>query len=148
MRLWTIKIQLAFFLCAFFFYGAASAAEPVTLSLNTSISSDGVAQITWQLPASSKIILEQSSFEDFSNAKIIYSGFDDATVLTGLLDGDYYFRARLHDDEESVWGPVVQLSVKHHSLMQAFTFFLIGLVVFVATLLLIVFGSKNQQAAA
>lgn len=91
--------------------------------------------------------IESSRDKLFSNPVNLYQGGDEATVLTGLSDGAYYFRGRYLDQNgvSSPWSEPVSLSVEHHSLVKALSFFSIGAVVFVATLLLIILGAKRQD---
>jgi hypothetical protein len=64
-----------------------------------------------------------------------------------MVDGDYYYRGRLEglDGTPSQWSPVVGVTVEHHSLIKALGFFLVGLVVFLATLFLIAIGAKRHR---
>jgi hypothetical protein len=117
------------------------------LTLSPTQTSDGKATISWPMPEGVKIGIESSRDMLFTNPVNLYQGSDEATVLTGLSDGAYYFRGRYlyQNGAFSPWSEPVGLSVEHHSLAKALAFFSIGAVVFVATLLLIILGAKRQD---
>lgn len=72
----------------------------------------------------------------------MYRGADDARVLSGKSDGDWYYRARTAGSD-SEFGNVVKVTVQHHPLRRAFAFFALGAVVFFATLGVIVKGAHS-----
>ena len=121
------------------------AAELISLSGSTSNSTDGSLNITWILPENKRIQLQQAE-QNQIDYKTIYSGSDSATVITGLSDGKYQFRARMLEADESFsdWSKPLVVEVKHHSLIKAFGFFIVGFIVFLGTLLLIVFGTRQK----
>lgn len=123
------------------------AAEHISLSGSTSNSTDGSLNITWTLPENKRIELQQFG-QNQTDYKTIYSGSDSATVITGLSDGKYQFRARMLEADESFsdWSEPLVVEVKHHSLIKAFGFFIVGAIVFLGTLLLIVFGNKAKKS--
>lgn len=115
------------------------------LSATPDASSDGVSVIAWgELPGDAEILLQRATTADFSDAHQLYRGVDGATTVTGMTDGDWYFRARLASDP--AWSETVQVRVHHHSLTRAFGFFAVGALVFICTVLLIAFGSRRADA--
>ncbi len=125
---------------------AINADEHFTIFSSTDNSNNGGFNLTWQLPVNTQVELQQSGLES-PDFKTIYHGSDSATVITGLPDGNYLFRARLINIDGSLsgWSESLSIKVEHHSLMRAFSFFLIGAVVFLSTLILILTGSKANH---
>lgn len=136
-------ILICLFLCLF----TLSAASAPLLSLAPTLSTDGKATLSWKLPEGASVEVESSLDNRFGNTVSLYQGSDRSTVLTGLSDGSYHFRARIVHQNGAIspWGEPVNLLVEHHSLTKAMSFFAIGAVVFVATLLLIILGARRAQ---
>jgi hypothetical protein len=125
------------------------AAENINLHSSTSQSSDGSFNLSWTLPENKQIQL-QHSLPNQSDYTTIYQGSDSASVITGLSDGQYRYRARWVNAEKdfSDWTDPLTVTVKHHSLFKAFGFFLVGAVVFLGILMLIVFASRSGRSGA
>ena len=124
----------------------SSAVEQFQIQSTTSNSNDGSFNLSWKLPGDSRIELQQYQ-QNENDYQTFYTGKDSATVITGLPDGDYNYRARLINTDGGLgdWTESISVTVKHHSLTRAFSFFLVGAVVFAGTLLLILFGSKTGK---
>jgi len=124
----------------------ASANGQVAIKSSTTISNDGSFTLSWEIPRNSRIELQQAT-KQTDTFKTIFKGTDSATVITGLPDGDYLYRARLTDAQGDLsdWSPVLVIKVQHHSISRALSFFLIGAIVFVGTLLLIMLGGKASR---
>lgn len=120
-----------------------AAAEPPELEVDSEVAAAGFYQLRWF--SDGNVDLEEASKEDFADARTLYSGSDKARVMSGKPDGIYYYRLR--DPEDGSHGNVVKVSVQHHSLRRAFSFFGIGAIVFVATLLLIASGARRGNEA-
>ena len=139
--------QLLLLLLLSLFMGIASATDenPLEISVSPSASSDGTARLSWSSSSQASVNIQKSLDSSFSKSTLLYRGKDNASVITGLMDGEYYFRARSEypDGRVSAWSETVSLSVKHHSLAKATLFFAIGGVVFLATMLLIAFGARR-----
>jgi hypothetical protein len=136
------QILVYLFLC----HIAVAAADSPTLSLAPAQSTDGKTTLSWDLPEGVSIDVESSQDNRFVKPTPLYQGGDQSTVLTGLSDGSYHFRARFvhQNGAASPWGESVSLFVEHHTLAKAMAFFVIGAVVFLATLLLIILGARRQ----
>lgn len=118
------------------------------LSSDAEISSAGYYQLSWESDADGEYELQESHDSDFSKSRILYQGPDTASLISGRADGTYYYRTRLVNDDsqmENAWSNVVQVEVNHHSLSRAFVFFAVGAVVFIATLVVVLLGTKNQN---
>lgn len=88
--------------------------------------------------------LQQDQSRDFSAPKLIYTGKDFATFLSGLRTGDYYYRVRLTDgDALSEWSEPALVQVRHHSLSLALSLFGLGALVFVCTVGIVVHGHRK-----
>lgn len=125
---------------------AASATDLLSLDSDTRLATAGYYQLRWGA-ADFPTRLVESTDPSFADAHVIYAGPDTARLVSGKPDGDYYYRL------ESAAGPqqgvavseVLEVTVAHHSLARAFSFFAIGAFVFSATLGLIVFGGRNER---
>ena len=89
--------------------------------------------------------LQRTEHDDFSDAKKYYRGPDRATYISGLSDGNYYFRLREVNEARAVsgWSAPVTVVVEHHSLTLAFTLFGIGGFVFALTVLVVLRGAAR-----
>lgn len=112
----------------------------------------GHTRLNWSL---SNIQLENSSIEfelqksnssSFESPIIIYKGPDTASFVSGLPNGIHYYRVRSIDSNQntSAWSDPVEITVQHHSLQLAFALFAVGLIVFAATVFVVVKGSKQD----
>lgn len=125
---------------------SVNAEAPFTITASPSHSNDGKVVVSWQTPALGQVHIQQDRNHKFETPTTRYIGHDGASVVTGLVDGAYHYRGRLEapDGTHSQWSPIVKVTVEHHSLARAISFFLVGLVVFVATLLLIIVGARRR----
>lgn len=105
-------------------------------------STDGSFQLRWE--ADEAVRLVESRTEDFAASRTLYAGADTARVISGKVDGQWYYRLEADSGSRVVGEPIV-VTVRHHPLGRAFAFFTLGAVVFVATLGLIVFGSRDRN---
>ena len=115
------------------------------LQSDTSLSTAGYFQLSWQTEASGQFELQQAQTADFSDAHNIYQGEDQATVISGLPDGNYFYRVR-HQSESS-WSKPVEVEVKHHPLSRAFGFFTLGAAMFLATLGGLIKGARSSRSS-
>lgn len=116
-------------------------ATPPDLQASTDQSDTGAYALSWNSDGEA-ITLEEATRADFSDARVLYDGSDQATVVSGQMDGVYYYRIRR---DEEVWGGPVQVSVTHHSLREAMSFLVVGGAVFLATALLILAGHRQHR---
>jgi hypothetical protein len=64
--------------------------------------------------------------------------------MTGLPNGRYTYRIRVVENASpGPWSTPASVTVAHHSLIRAFSFFGVGLLVFLATIALILRGERN-----
>jgi hypothetical protein len=137
---------LLFLILCLALYAAGASAQQPALEIAPAESSDGTARLSWQVKNDHAVVIEQSRKADFSDAKRLYRGTDSASVITGLGNGEYFFRAQFADARDgSGWSNPVRLVVEHHPLSRAFLFFFLGVVVFLATVVLIVAGGRRAE---
>ena len=110
----------------------------------------GYLKLSWEPPAATPDAhalhyeVQRSSNQNFASVKTIYRGPDRATFLSGLRDGNYYYRVRSlqpESGEASDWSEVLVVKVVHHSLSLALWLFAIGALVFLLTVAVIVHGT-------
>ena len=93
-------------------------------------------------------VVEQAAEIGFSEARRIYSGTDTASFRGGLSEGTYFYRVRaLNGDNDGIgpWSPPLQVVVAYQSLRQAITFFAVGAVVVLATVILVIAGTRRDR---
>lgn len=120
-------------------------AAPPVLETSQSLATAGDFRLSWQGGAEGAVYeLQQSAAQGFTETRTRYRGPDTATQLSGLPDGDYSYRVRVVDPGPSAWSEAVTVEVRHHPLSRALGFFSVGLVVFVATVILITRGARDD----
>lgn len=123
------------------------------LTTDAKLATAGYYQLSWQpeiTAASNKnphFELQQSPDETFQLVKIVYRGPDQASVISGQTDGDYYYRVRkiYSDATYGKWSTPVHVKVQHHSMQKALLFFTSGAIVFLMILSFIVFSTRNRD---
>lgn len=110
----------------------------------------GYIKLSWEWPpghedaSTHEFELQQAQDDRFSSNTPIYQGQDFATFLSGLRNGDYYYRVRVKQGSDwSDWSKPVRVEVRHHSLSLAFTLFGLGALVFLLTVGIIVQGNRK-----
>jgi len=128
-------------------FSTARAALPVPdLKSDSEIATAGFYRLSWKTDKITQVEVQEADNPSFSDASIHYQGPDDASVISGKPNGTYYYRARvLRDQQNGPWSDVVKVTVAHHPLWRAFMFFGLGVVVFIATLLMVVRGTKGVR---
>lgn len=139
-----------------FFIGTEVAAQlpaPVFENKPTELSESGYIKLSWNLngakaPANNfNFELQRSVHQDFEQPISIYRGPDYATFISGLPDGNYYYRVRAivkDDTQTSDWSAPVLVQVKHHSLALALLLCGIGAAVFLITVGIVVQGIRTS----
>jgi len=125
--------------------------NPPSLDSSHTNSDAGYFTLHWKGAESSPeqtFLLQQSTLADFSSAHILYHGSDSSRVISGLGDGQYYYRVRATlADTSSEWSRPVLVQVKHHSLTEALIFFIAGAIVFVFTLIFLISSSRRNRVS-
>ena len=117
------------------------AAENTSLSSSTELSNEGYFVLSWPSDITTdNLVLEQSSNQDFSSTIERSLAGATAATITGLSDGVYYFRLTESDNPIS---NTVSVTVAHHSLARAGSFFLLGLALFSLLIISILRGNRR-----
>lgn len=122
----------------------------LTLQADSDVASAGYYQLQWEAGEAPTRLVE-SPGPEFENRRVVYEGPDAARLISGKSDGQYYYRLEradpegASDNEIDVVSNVLQVTVRHHSLSRAFTFFTIGAGVFLATLILVLVGGRSER---
>ena len=116
----------------------------------------GSVRLSWRAdgpapPEPLEFELQQAPTSGFASSIVRYQGHQRATVLTGMLDGEYWFRFRArvpgHTNKYGPWSKPARFTVKHHSTTTAATLFGLGAVVFTATALFLWSEDRRQRHA-
>lgn len=121
-------------------------ADPPSLSANPDVSNDGKVVLEFEKTENAEIELQQATDPDFTDALTRYRGADPASVLTGLAEGDYYFRIRLTSEEN--WSAPVRVRVKFMKRGQLYLLLGTGLVVVAMIVLTILLGASQARRSA
>lgn len=127
----------------FIIFGSALQAAEFRAEKNQIDSNDGHLKLEWDAPDNIKVEVQKSESKDFENPTVIYKGIDRASFISGLENGDHFFRVK---EEGGSWSSTLTIHVKHQSLQLAFTLFTLGAVVFILTVLVVVKGSYRVKA--
>ncbi len=114
---------------------------PVELHASTEVATAGYFQLHWSAPGKA-VVLQEDTTPAFTSPRLVYRGPDNARVLSGKTDGEWYYRARTAGSD-GVFGDVLEVTVQHHSLARALAFFAVGALVFLATLTAIITGARS-----
>ncbi|MEJ2346805.1 MAG: hypothetical protein P8076_11725 [Gammaproteobacteria bacterium] len=133
---------------------APASGNPGAPALHTSANqvNAGYYQLSWVAPDGGTPVFEvqEARTPQFADARLVYRGTDEASMLSGRRDGTYYYRARIDPkrDDPGPWSRTVKVSVHHLPLDRAFLFFGIGALVFVSTLGLVIVGNLRHNKEA
>ncbi|MBF0264966.1 MAG: hypothetical protein HQL46_06800 [Gammaproteobacteria bacterium] len=144
------KIVISFFYAIVFLPMVIFAEDKFSITSSTQISQDGTLSLSWEIPSNYQIELQKKSSRTSEKYITIYRGHDTSTVLTGLSNGQYSYRARLINSNGSFgqWTENLNIQVQHHPLTRAFSFFFIGLIVFLGIISVIYLGNKAHDKEA
>ena len=100
-------------------------ADEGELRVTPQLSTDGVFNLSWDSTDQADAEIQQSTNSAFTSPKLLYQGRDTSSVLTGLANGNYYFRIRTHSVEGTTgeWSDAIVVRVKHHSMSRAWLVF-------------------------
>ena len=114
------------------------------IETDTAVATAGYYVLRWSA-ATTDVEVAEFANPGAGDPSIIYTGPDRATLISGQPDGTSIYRVReIGAGEPSAWSEPVSVTVAHHPLSRALTFFGIGAVVFLATLALIVRGARRS----
>jgi hypothetical protein len=126
------------FLCLLWLAPVGIVAASVAFGTTPERDSAGFFTLDWT--GAERFELEQATGPTHEDARIIYSGPDASTLISGLPDGEYRFRIRALG--EAAWSDEAVVVVEHHGLGRAFLFFLLGAGLFAVLILAIAAGRR------
>lgn len=113
------------------------------LSSDNETPTAGYFRLSWETNAD-LVELQEATSTDFSSNTTLYRGPDQARVISGKRDGTWYYRVRnVSHSETGPWSQPVAVTVSHHQVSRAFLFLAVGIIVFIATVIVIIRGSRN-----
>lgn len=135
--------------CVFFLLlapAAPAAAPPPTLVADGD-SQAGNLTLSWSLPegvSGSTVEVQQARSAEFAASRDVYRGPHGSSVVSGLRDGTFHFRARYQLGEQwSEWSAPVRFEVEHPPLSSALGLFALGALVFGSTAWVILRGPRE-----
>ena len=119
---------------------AGYASADLQLDSTTQTATAGYFQLHWR-GNSGPVELQQAGDKAFTHPHTLYRGRDDASVISGLPNGEYYYRIRELNGHG--WTQPIHVTVTHHPVTRAFAFFALGALMFVALLAVIRRGYRE-----
>lgn len=124
-------------------------APPALEGGNPLMVEEGYFHLRWNDPlpeAKNFFDLEEARSEEFQESHPVYSGAETSLFVSGLRDGDYFYRVRSRfQDQSSPWSQVQHIKVRHHSLTRAWWLFAAGAFAFGLILAVIFWGSRDRK---
>jgi hypothetical protein len=137
--------------------GTAAAAPPEFDELAEARSQNGAILLSWdakQAVGDREYELQESDDSSFATTSVRYRGSFPSFFISGRRDGTKYFRVRSRgyvDGQPSAWtgwSSTKIVIVEHHDLGAAFGLFGAGAIVFLATCLTLIVGSRTASREA
>ena len=107
------------------------------VGLEESVSDDGAVTLSWDKEPSATIILQRDRSAAFTDPLLLYQGTDAGSVVTGLEEGEHFFRIGFAEGEFS---EPLRIRVEFVSRVQLTILLSLGAIVVLATVLAIVLG--------
>lgn len=114
------------------------------LTSDSDVASAGFFRLSWKTDVG-RAELQEADNSGFRDAKTLYIGSDTASVISGKANGSWYYRVRALDPEVGEWSEPVTVLVAHHKLSRAFMFLFLGVVVFVAIVVMILRSGRAEK---
>ncbi|MBB36139.1 MAG: hypothetical protein CME88_15780 [Hirschia sp.] len=102
----------------------------------------GYLQLQWEAEEGADITLQRSRNADFSDPVTVYQGKGRALFVSGLAEGDVYFRL---EDSAANASDILTIKVRHQSLKRALYLMLLGGLTTLATIFVIIKGARNAR---
>lgn|GEM_PF-1098344 len=135
---------LAFPAVALVLMAQSANAASLSLESDSEIATAGFYQLSWKIPAQGdQIELHEAQDPALADSRVLYRGPDLARAVSGKSDGDYFYQVVSLSGKERDASNIVKVTVAHHPLRNAFLFFVIGALVFVAILAAILSGNRR-----
>ena len=141
------------FILLAFLVSSHTRADSLNLTTSTDIATAGFFQLDWSWSSAPENVSYQLAERPLAlngsptSFKTIYQGQDLASVISGKPDGRYEYKVTANSPSLSapVTSNLVNVSVKHHSLVNAFAVLLVGVVIFLAIVIAIFRGAKTSD---
>ncbi len=135
-----------------FYVSFGKTAPKVRFEEDSLFTQSGHVKLVWEVDEADEEVLwefevQSDSTADFTAPRKLYRGPDGATFISGLPDGEYFYRIRVvgpEVDAPGAWGQAY-VSVTHHSLSLALTIAGIGSIVFLLTVIVVLRGVRNSE---
>lgn len=116
---------------------------------STYVATEGKVALVWAVDGDSeptRFELQQSDENDFTVLKTRYQGLDRGTYISGLSEGDYFFRVRVlgEEGEAGAWSETMEVQVRYVSHTLVFWLMSIGALVFLATVYTVIKGHFRE----
>lgn len=128
--------------CLLLFSVCATPTHANQIISDTPLSTAGYFNLSWSSDRPAPYIVQQSLDASFNQVKTIYQGSDQASVMSGLPDGQYFYRMQASAGQ---WSEAVKVEVKHHSLEKAFAFFTAGAVMLFILVFVLIKGARHAE---
>lgn len=116
-------------------------AAPPTLQTSSETATAGYFVLDWESAPEGIFELREQATDGAE--RTLYRGPDTARLISGKPNGVYRYQVRRAD--ESGWSEPTRVTVAHHPLPRALGFFLVGTLVFIATLAVVVIGKRGDR---
>ena len=143
-RLLLLLLINIFFISCLFNTVQASVNRTIELTSDNETATAGFFQLSWKSTSPGPWQLQEAGNSDLKNYKVIYAGPDLARVISGKSDGIYYYRIVSNKNADQGKSNVVKVTVAHHPLTNAFIFFIVGALIFLAILFTIFKGNRDN----
>lgn len=109
---------------------------------------NGAALLEWSGDTTGPYELETSQDAAFDDVRVVYRGREPSAFVSGLLDGEHYYRVRA-STEHSVgpWSTPATVSVRHHQASSVWPLFGLGACTFVLTVAFIAGFARREGSA-
>ena len=111
-------------------------------NLSNSVISDGAITLEWN--SEGIIVLEHARSKEFAKPWLRYRGDDQSSVLTGLAEGEHFFRIK-EEGEETSWSKVLPIQVEFVDLTLMYFLLAVGGAVSLLTVGAIIHGSRKTK---
>ena len=111
-------------------------------NLSNSVISDGAITLEWN--SEGIIVLEHARSKEFAKPWLRYRGDDQSSVLTGLAEGEHFFRIK-EEGEDTSWSRVLPVQVEFVDLTLMYFLLAVGGAVSLLTVGVIIHGSRKTK---
>lgn len=143
------------FLMSGWLLGATGAADFTGFESRRIESDEGKATLRWksaepEAPGDHRFELAYSRSADFADSQTRYTGPDTSTAVTGLTEGEHFYRVRevFADERTGEWSAPLVVAVKYPAKRAVAILMGLGMFVLLATVATVLRGHVATQSAA